>query len=75
MIRPLFLNEWRAVLRDGRGVALTIVGALLALVSTWTSVSTDTRQGLAQRAATEAARCAWNERHVDSAHSRAHYGD
>ncbi|MHC4990983.1 MAG: DUF3526 domain-containing protein [Planctomycetota bacterium] len=75
MIRTLFRNEWRAVLRDGRGIMLLVVGALLALVSTWTSASTDARQELAEHAATDAARSAWNERHADAAHSRAHYGD
>lgn len=75
MIRTLFQNEWRAVLRDGRGLVVLVLGALLALVSTWTSASTLARQDLAQDAATQAARTAWNERPVDRAHSRAHYGD
>ncbi len=75
MIGTLFRNEWRAVLRDGRGLVVLALGTLLALVSTWTSASTHQRQDAAQEAATLAARDAWNERGVDSAHSRAHYGD
>jgi ABC-2 type transport system permease protein len=75
MIRTLFHNEWRAVLRDGRGIALLIVGALLALGSTWTAASTGARQDLAQEAATQASRNAWNRRQLEHAHARAHYGD
>ncbi|MEM7202920.1 MAG: DUF3526 domain-containing protein [Planctomycetota bacterium] len=75
MIHTLFQNEWRALLRDGRGIVLLVVGALVALVATWTSASTDSRHDLAQDAAMQAARTAWNERQVDSAHGRAHYGD
>ena len=75
MIATLFRNEWRAVLRDGRGLVVLVLGALLALISTWTSASTHARQDLAQDAANHAARSAWNEREGDSPHSRAHYGD
>ena len=75
MIRTLYVNELRAVLRDGRGILLLVLGALLALVSTWTAASTDRRQDVAQQAASDAARTAWNERRMESAHSRAHYGD
>lgn len=75
MIGALFANEWRALLRDGRGIAMLVVGALLAAGASWTSVTTTEREDAARAAATHDARCAWNDRHVDSAHSRAHYGD
>lgn len=75
MILTLFVNEWRAVLRDGRGLVVLILGTLLALASTWTSTSTQERQARAQVAAVDAAREAWNAREGDSAHSRAHFGD
>ena len=44
MIGTLFCNEWRVMLRDGRGRVLLGVGILLVLVSTWTSASTVARQ-------------------------------
>ncbi|MCP4094317.1 MAG: DUF3526 domain-containing protein [Planctomycetes bacterium] len=75
MIRTLFLNEWRALLRDGRGAVVLAVGVVLALISSWTSASTHARQDFARNAATDAARGAWDERTGDSPHSRAHYGD
>lgn len=75
MIGPLYRNELRSVFRDGRGIVLLVICALLALLSTWTSVSTGQQQEAAREAAGEAARAAWDHRHVDSAHSRAHYGD
>ena len=75
MILTLFKNEWRAILRDGRGVIALFLSLLLAFISTWTSASTHARQDMAHNAATQAARDAWNERQGDSPHSRAHYGD
>jgi len=75
VIRTLLVNEWRALPRDGRGMTILSLGALLAVVSTWTAASTDQRERLAQAAATESAREAWVEREADNPHSRAHYGD
>ncbi len=75
MIPTLLANEWRALLRDGRGVMILSLGALLAVVATWTAASTDHRERLGQVAATESARTAWLEREADNPHSRAHYGD
>ncbi len=75
MIGTLFRNEWRAVLRDGRGMLVLVLGALLALGAAWISNSTYERQELAQFSATHAARSAWDQREGDSPHSRAHYGD
>lgn len=75
MIGTLFRNEWRAVLRDGRGVLVLVLGALLAVTASWSSATTHARQDVAQQAATQAARDAWNQREGDSPHSRAHYGD
>ena len=75
MILTLLVNEWRALLRDGRGVMILSLGALLAIVATWTAASTDHRERLGQVAATESAREAWLEREADNPHSRAHYGD
>ncbi|KAA3606688.1 MAG: DUF3526 domain-containing protein [Planctomycetota bacterium] len=75
MIGTLFLNEWRAVLRDGSGKVVLLLGALLAFGAAWTSASTHDRQEFAQSAATHAARSAWDQREGDSPHSRAHYGD
>ncbi len=75
MIGVLFRNEWRAIVRDGRGLVIVVLGVLLTLASAWTSASTHARQEHARDAATQAARAAWNEREVDNPHSRAHYGD
>ena len=72
MILALFSNEWRSIVRDGRGRLVITLGVLLALVSAWTSASTHASQERAQASAVESARCAWEEREVDSAHSRAH---
>ena len=75
MILALFSNEWRSIVRDGRGRLVITLGVLLALVSAWTSASTHASKERAQAAAVESARCAWEDREVDSAHSRAHFGD
>ena len=75
MIRVLFTNEWLATLRDGRGLAILLLAALLAIVSTWTAASTDHREQHSQSTATELARTAWLEKPADHPHSRAHYGD
>ena len=75
MVWTLFLNEWRATLRDGRGLLVLVIGAVLAVASTWTTSSTLERERMAQEDATFAARAAWNERSLDNPHSRAHYGD
>jgi len=75
MTRVLLVNEWRALFRDGRGVMILVLGAVLAVVSSWTSASTDQRERHGQEAATESARDAWLEREADNPHSRAHYGD
>ena len=75
MIRPLLENEWRALVRDGRGKLILTLGVLLALVATWTASSTDARERAGQTHATDEARSAWLERDADHPHSRAHYGD
>ena len=75
MIRTLFFNEWRATVRDGRGLLVLAIGVILAVASTWTTASTLERERGAQVAATESAREAWNDRSGDNPHSRAHYGD
>lgn len=75
MIGTLFKNEWRAILRDGRGLMILATAVILAALATWTSASTDQRERAGQQAATESAREAWLARDVDHPHSRAHYGD
>ena len=75
MISALLLNEWAALLRDGRGRLLLALAASMAVVSTWTAASTDERERSGQAIATESARHAWLEKEADNPHSRAHYGD
>ena len=75
MIGTLFANEWRSLLRDGRGLTILLTAIVLSLVATWTSTSTDHRERAGQAEATHSARHAWNEKGVDHPHSRAHYGD
>ncbi|MCH2101845.1 MAG: DUF3526 domain-containing protein [Planctomycetes bacterium] len=75
MIWTLFSNEWRATLRDGRGILVLAVGTVLAIASTWTTSSTLERERIAQEEATFAAREAWDARALDNPHARAHYGD
>ena len=75
MIAPLILNEWRALLRDGRSGLLLFVGLLLAAASTWSAASTDAAERSARAAAEQQARSSWLERDADNPHSRAHFGD
>ena len=75
MILPLLSNEWRALLRDGRGRTILALGLLLAIGSAWIAASIDHRERRGQAAAAEGARTAWLEREGDNPHSRAHYGD
>ncbi len=71
----IFWNEWRGLLRDGRGRLVFGLGVLLAALSAWASAATFAAQEAAQAAAVDTARCAWDEREGDSPHSRAHFGD
>lgn len=75
MITTLLPNEWRALVRDGRGALILVLGALLAVVSSWTAASTDHREQRGQAAAAASAREAWIEREPDNPHGRAHFGD
>ncbi|MEM6290593.1 MAG: DUF3526 domain-containing protein [Myxococcota bacterium] len=71
----LVRNEWRGMLRDGRGVVLIALTLLLGIGAAWASASSHARAERAHARATEAARTAWNERKVDNPHARAHFGD
>lgn len=75
MIQTLFVNEWRSLFRDGRALMILSLGALLAVVASWTAASTDLRERRGQAAATQSAREAWLKKEADNPHSRAHYGD
>ncbi len=75
MTWTLFANEWRALLRDGRGLMLLVIGTLLAVAASWTAASTDARERSGREFAADSAREAWLEREPDTPHSRAHYGD
>lgn len=75
MLGALFVNEWRSLLRDGRGLTILLTGLVLALVATWASSRTDLEERAGRALAEESAREAWMEREVDHPHRRAHYGD
>ena len=47
----IFWNEWRGLLRDGRGRLVFGLGVLLAALSAWASAATFAAQEAAQAAA------------------------